>query len=427
MLPVTRNSVWLYVFGISYERAIKFHRWIAVLFVATVIVHGVLMGVYYQRTAQEGVDYIFRWSNEDKHWNLPGFIAGLTFVVQALFALWFVRRKAFELFMWTHMLFIVALVFTSLHNFQAAIYIAPGFALWLIDMTLRIVSFSRKTRLLSIRKLPGGIVEMHLQRKHFKFTPGQYVFLTVPAVSKTQSHPFSISSAPSVDGIFSLHAKDMGLGTFTHRLGLLADDVANYSSEELQRTFSVAVDGPYGRLSVPLDQYSAIVFLAGGIGVTPFASIFSHLANVHHPRLKYVHFVWAVKDSSIFYTPLGDGLGQAQQRFTCHAELNLYSTHLSHVRLADSENGIKPFSPTEGRPSVVGVSPSRRGRLAPFISSSRPSVPDILQKVKENSVAKVVAVLVCGPPSLMEEAEVWCDRLSNTEVRFHLHKETFLL
>jgi len=405
MLPVTRNSVWLYVFGISYERAIKFHRWIAVLFVATVVVHGVLMGVYQSKTAEEGVNYIFRWSDEDEHWNLPGFIAGLIFVVQALFAIWIVRRKVFELFMWTHMLFIVALVFTSLHNFQAAIYIAPGFALWLIDVVLRIVSLSRKTRLLSIRKHPGGIVEMQLQRKRFKFTPGQYVFLTVPAISKTQSHPFSISSAPSVDGVFTLHVKDMGLGTFTHRLGLFADDVANYSSEELSRTFPVAVDGPYGRLSVPLDQYAAIVFLAGGIGVTPFVSIFSHLSNGHLPKLKYVNFVWSSKDSSIFYTTLGDTLAVAQQRFTCHAEVNMHSSFLSHIHGLDPENLVKGFRPIEGRPSVV----------------------DILQKVKDNSVAKVVAVLACGPPSLMEEAEVWCDRLSNAEVRFHLHKETFLL
>src|SRR5687767_3173500 len=29
ILPVTRNSVWFLLFGVPYERAIKYHRWMA--------------------------------------------------------------------------------------------------------------------------------------------------------------------------------------------------------------------------------------------------------------------------------------------------------------------------------------------------------------------------------------------------------------
>ena len=31
MLPIAKNSVWFVLFGISFERAIKYHRWIALM------------------------------------------------------------------------------------------------------------------------------------------------------------------------------------------------------------------------------------------------------------------------------------------------------------------------------------------------------------------------------------------------------------
>ena len=31
MLPITKNSIWFVLFGISFERAVKYHRWMALV------------------------------------------------------------------------------------------------------------------------------------------------------------------------------------------------------------------------------------------------------------------------------------------------------------------------------------------------------------------------------------------------------------
>jgi hypothetical protein len=47
LLPVTKSSIMPYLLGVSFERMIRFHRWLgrALAFVSTV--HGVLMIAHY--------------------------------------------------------------------------------------------------------------------------------------------------------------------------------------------------------------------------------------------------------------------------------------------------------------------------------------------------------------------------------------------
>ena len=42
LLPVTRWSVWLPVFGVSFERGVRFHRWTGLVTLALLVLHGAL-------------------------------------------------------------------------------------------------------------------------------------------------------------------------------------------------------------------------------------------------------------------------------------------------------------------------------------------------------------------------------------------------
>lgn len=48
------------------------------------------------------------------------------------------------------------------------------------------------------------------------FQPGDYIFIQVPAIARYEWHPFTISSAPEVQGTFSLHIR--GVGSWTNKL-----------------------------------------------------------------------------------------------------------------------------------------------------------------------------------------------------------------
>lgn len=96
----------------------------------------------------------------------------------------------------------------------------------------------------------------HEKGKAFNFEAGQFIFIGFPKVNALREvHPFSISGAPNGDRI---RVGIKGLGDYTKQLGLLkVGDVAQ-------------VEGPFGRTSYRYYANKKQIWIAGGIGITPF-------------------------------------------------------------------------------------------------------------------------------------------------------------
>lgn len=102
-------------------------------------------------------------------------------------------------------------------------------------------------------------------KHHFTYSPGQFLFIKFLSKGITgEWHPFTISSSPSEENI-KISAKESG--DWTSTLGaLMPGDRA-------------LIQAPFGRFSFTnLHTKRNLVFIAGGIGITPFRSM-----------LKYVH------------------------------------------------------------------------------------------------------------------------------------------
>ncbi|MDD3517456.1 MAG: ferric reductase-like transmembrane domain-containing protein [Chromatiales bacterium] len=86
--------------------------------------------------------------------------------------------------------------------------------------------------------------------------PGQFAFITFD--EKEGAHPFTIASADRGDRSISFQIK--ALGDYTRTLG-----------KRLKVGHAVKVEGPYGRFDMARQDSSAQqIWIAGGIGVTPF-------------------------------------------------------------------------------------------------------------------------------------------------------------
>lgn len=74
-----------------------------------------------------------------------------------------------------------------------------------------------KTYISSGILLPSKVTHLVIKRPpHFHFRPGDYVFVSIPAIAKYEWHPFTLSSAPEQDDYMWLHIR--GVGEWTNRL-----------------------------------------------------------------------------------------------------------------------------------------------------------------------------------------------------------------
>ena len=110
----------------------------------------------------------------------------------------------------------------------------------------------------------GGAYTLRLKpRRHagFNFHPGQFAWITAwDSPFSDHEHPFSFSGSPQPNGELAFTIK--ALGDFTGRV------------KDLQPGQPVYVDGPYGAFSIDRHAHApGFVFIAGGIGITPFVSM----------------------------------------------------------------------------------------------------------------------------------------------------------
>jgi predicted ferric reductase len=87
-----------------------------------------------------------------------------------------------------------------------------------------------------------------------------------------QAHPFSLSAAPTTDGL-RISVKSLGDGSSSIR--------------ELPRGTRIAVEGPFGACTPRTIDDRKVLFIVGGIGVAPVKAMLERLDRRHQPIVLY--------------------------------------------------------------------------------------------------------------------------------------------
>ncbi|XP_040989758.1 ferric reduction oxidase 7, chloroplastic-like [Juglans microcarpa x Juglans regia] len=349
-LPIARGSVLLRLIDIPFEHATRYHVWLGHLTMLLFTLHGLF---YVIAWAIEGhlLQEILEWKDIGVA-NLAGVISLLAGLMMWVTSLHPVRKNKFELFFYTHQLYIVFVIFLALHvgDFIFSIS-AGGIFLFILDRFLRFCQSRKTVDIISAKCLPCGTVELVLSKPaSLRYNALSFIFLQVRELSWLQWHPYSVSSSP-LDGKYHLSILIKVLGDWTAKL---KGNILNSSNAELQNEedkddlqpltlMTASVEGPYGH-EVPYHlMYENLILVAGGIGISPFLAVLSDI--LHSLRegkrclLQNILIVWAVKRSNELSLVSTIDMESICPSFSnrLNLEINIYVTRESEPPLEEGE------------------------------------------------------------------------------------------
>lgn len=246
-----RNNPLTLVLGVSFERALFWHKLVCLSAVIFSIAHGYLV-----------------IKKHVEHDTLTGIVLfGLMILTSVVYL---AKRCSFEVFYFLHLMFL--LVITAFCFIHRAWAFAACTIVWALDIAIRYILLGKRIEATAM-VLPAGVIRVRFPRP-FQFSAGQFVFVMIPLLSSFQYHPFTISSAPHEDNV-TLHIRS--LGNWTNELH---EFVLKEAGGKLHTgiPLTICLEGPFGLCSVDLadPMYRVILLISGGIGVT-VSHVYFHL------------------------------------------------------------------------------------------------------------------------------------------------------
>ncbi|XP_010442496.1 PREDICTED: ferric reduction oxidase 8, mitochondrial-like isoform X2 [Camelina sativa] len=314
LFPVLRGLSMFRLLNIQFAASVKYHVWLGTGLIFFSLVHGGST-LFIWTITHHIEEEIWKWQRTGRVY-VAGLISLVTGLLMGITSLPQIRRKKFEVFYYTHHLYIVFLVAFLFHAGDRHFYwVLPGIFLFGLDKILRIVQSRSESCILSARLFSCKAIELVLPKDpRLNYAPSSFIFVNIPVISQFQWHPFSITSSSSVDK-HTLSVMIKCEGKWTNSVSNILEEAAN--SEKKISNIIVRVEGPYGPASVDFLRYDNLFLVTGGIGITPFLSILQELACKNRLKTpKRVQLVFAVRTvqelnmllpvSSILFNPVNN-------------------------------------------------------------------------------------------------------------------------
>ncbi|XP_046932250.1 NADPH oxidase 1 isoform X1 [Lynx rufus] len=340
---------------------------------------------------------------------VTGVIITIALVLMVTSAMEFIRRSYFEVFWYTHHIFIVYFIGLGIHGIGGIVrgqteeslneshphrcaeffeqwddhdshckhprfeglpaeswkwILAPGI-LYIFERILRFYRSKQKVVITKVVMHPSKVLELQMSKRGFIMEVGQYIFVNCPSISYLEWHPFTLTSAPEED-FFSIHIRAVGDWT---------ENLIRAFEQQHSPIPRIEVDGPFGTVSEDVFQYEVAVLVGAGIGVTPFASI-----------LKSIWYKFRHADHNLKTQTAG------------HAALNF-------DKATDILTGLKQKT-----------------------SFGRPMWDNEFSTIANAHPKSVVGVFLCGPQTLAKSLSKCCHQYSSLDprkVQFYFNKEDF--
>ncbi|MBI4778969.1 ferric reductase-like transmembrane domain-containing protein [Candidatus Falkowbacteria bacterium] len=266
-----------YFYGLS--RVYNYHRAIGALALSFLLFHPLFLAFKYLRFSLRAAALFLLPFTGDPALTY-GIIAlvlmiillSITFYAKIKYHLWKMSHKFMTLVFILALLHVIFISSDISRDYILRYYILALAAIGLTAGFYRafLAGFFNKDfnyKIINIRRLNPATVELNLEPagKIMKFQAGQFAFLSLKSPGlNPESHPFSMASAPKEENLrFVIKA----LGDYTGRL------------ENLRAGDLIALAGPFGKFSYKNVVNKNQIWIAGGVGITPFLSMAKDLTG----------------------------------------------------------------------------------------------------------------------------------------------------
>ncbi|KAG3004085.1 hypothetical protein PC121_g10357 [Phytophthora cactorum] len=327
-----------------------------------------------------------------------------------------IRQGNFNLFWLSHMLFIPFVVLMAFHGFaswvaipQAQYWVLPPLVIYLLEKRYRMgYVFGGKTTITEVQLFQQTVAiymrkpRSFYQRQHF-----------LPGIQDESS----------------------GLE------GLKYGSLISYPT--------IYVDGPFGSPAQDYARYREVVLIAGGIGVTPFASILKNILyqwesyrcgycrNIRFPpnfHLQKIYFYWVTRNQRSL-TWFANTMNQLSEMDTDNRlEIHTFYTAKSLDDVIGPLEALQTFiHATEGQDIVSGLQTKQKTHFG------RPDWNAELSRIARNhiqlepldEISEEIGVFFCGPKKMGRDIHDHCALLNQAKERqmsdahFDFHSEKF--
>lgn len=320
------------------DKIYKIHSQIGKISFVLILLHPILLAINSISEVEIVQSLFIPFVGESSLAKVAGISALYLYIVLILISIF--RFMPYNFWLWTHKLIGIPFLLSGFHalNAESDIKYSELLRNWiLIWIFLGVIAYIYKTflyfklgpyheyEIIKTHK-SGDINELYMKPVHKKmnFEPGEFVFLSYldNDFISSEHHPFSISSSPNYD---ELRISYKILGDYTHRLS----DFAKTGDR-------VNLYGPYGEFtSYVFNPYKKQIWIAGGIGVTPFISMLDY--EKQNNDKKDIHFFYctATKDQCIYLPEITNMVDESDDKIQIHTHASKKKGRLTADQIDD--------------------------------------------------------------------------------------------
>lgn len=356
ILLSSRSNLLPWLTGMRYTTFLVIHRWAGRVAILDAVIHS-LAFYYHERLKGELQKVAFQF------WWVKGIVATVSSLIILVLASGFLRRRWYEIFLYTHIFFALAFFYYSwdhVRTFGWVSWIYWSCALWALERAHRLYKISTN----GLCHAEVEIVGPHLlilnvpKPSRWKDHPTQYAFVyfLLPSIF-WQSHPFTISSTETHLRIVILVKHGATNTVYKAAAQRSLGDRAKVA------TLPIFIEGPYG-VSPDLSRFSNLLIIGGGSGVPGPLAMAQKVNNIL--SIRSAHLITVVRDLDVLKA--------------YHDQLDAI-LHSSKVRVSLHYTGFEDTSD-----SVLDL------------KKCRPNFEDAINDSVGTSGP--TAVICCGPPGM---------------------------